>query len=211
MFKNQIAPPVVLNLLIANTVAYVATLVFGYQMVWGNFALFPVESPFFKLWQPLTYMFLHGDFSHMFFNMFALWMFGRTLEIEMGSKRFFIYYIVCGVGAAILQLLVSQIDLMSLTPYSQAWEDYVYMPTMGASGAVYGLLLAFGMLYPNATIYLLIPPIPLKAKWFVVIYGLLELGLIFLMPGDGIAHFAHLGGMLWGWMLLMWWKYRPRR
>lgn len=211
MFKNQIAPPVVLNLLIANTVAYVATLVFGYQMVWGNFALFPVESPFFKLWQPLTYMFLHGDFSHMFFNMFALWMFGRTLEIEMGSKRFFIYYIVCGVGAAILQLLVSQIDLMSLTPYSQAWEDYVYMPTMGASGAVYGLLLAFGMLYPNATIYLLIPPIPLKAKWFVIIYGLLELGLIFLMPGDGIAHFAHLGGMLWGWMLLMWWKYRPRR
>ena len=211
MFKNQIAPPVVLNLLIANTVAYVATLVFGYQMVWGNFALFPVESPFFKLWQPLTYMFLHGDFSHMFFNMFALWMFGRTLEIEMGSKRFFIYYIVCGVGAAILQLLVSQIDLMSLTPYSQAWKDYVYMPTMGASGAVYGLLLAFGMLYPNATIYLLIPPIPLKAKWFVVIYGLLELGLIFLMPGDGIAHFAHLGGMLWGWMLLMWWKYRPRR
>lgn len=211
MFKNQIAPPVVLNLLIANTVAYVATLVFGYQMVWGNFALFPVESPLFKLWQPLTYMFLHGDFSHMFFNMFALWMFGRTLEIEMGSKRFFIYYIVCGVGAAILQLLVSQIDLMSLIPYSQAWEDYVCMPTMGASGAVYGLLLAFGMLYPNATIYLLIPPIPLKAKWFVVIYGLLELGLIFLMPGDGIAHFAHLGGMLWGWMLLMWWKYRPRR
>ena len=203
-------PPVVLNLLIANAVAFLAMMLLDRVTIMENFALFPVESPFFKVWQPITYMFLHADFSHLFFNMFALWMFGRGLEWEMGAKRFLLYYFVCGVGAAAIQLLMAEIDLSNLAQGSLNYYHYLWTPTLGASGAVFGLLLAFGMLHPNATIMLLIPPIPMKAKWFVLIYGLIE--LVFGMSGrmDSVAHFAHLGGMFWGWLLLMWWKHRAR-
>jgi membrane associated rhomboid family serine protease len=170
-----------------------------------------MPSPFFKIWQPVTYMFMHGDFSHLFFNMFALWMFGRGLEQELGTKRFLTYYLVCGIGAGLVQLGVAQIDLMRLSEASILYQSYLCTPTVGASGAVFGLLLAFGMLHPNATIMLLIPPIPMKAKWFVIIYGLLE--LLFGVSGkmDSVAHFAHLGGMFWGWLLLIWWRYRDSR
>ena len=210
-FQNQMSQsPAVFNLLIANTVAYLATMLLSNETIYGLFALFPIESPFFKIWQPVTYMFLHGGFSHLFFNMFALWMFGRGLEQEMGTKRFLIYYFVCGVGAALAQIGMAEIDIANTNSMSELMA-YLCTPTVGASGAVFGLLLAFGMLHPNATIMLLIPPIPMKAKWFVVVYGLIELLLIILSPNDGIAHFAHLGGMFFGWLLLLWWQRRDRQ
>ena len=201
-------PPAVQNLLIANCVVFLAMMLLDENRIYELFALFPVPSRWFEIWQPVTYMFMHGDFSHLFFNMFALWMFGRGLEQELGTKRFLIYYLVCGIGAAFVQLGTAQIDLMRLSEASIAYQQYLCTPTVGASGAVFGLLLAFGMLHPNATIMLLIPPIPMKAKWFVIIYGLIE--LIFGVSGrmDSVAHFAHIGGMFWGWLLLMWWKYQ---
>lgn len=201
-------PPAVMNLLIANLVAFLAMLLLDKAWIIWHFALFPAESPFFEWWQPLTYMFLHADFSHLLFNMFALWMFGRGLEWEMGTRRFLLYYVVCGVGAALIQLLMVQIDLAGLEFGSEQYFEYLWTPTLGASGAVFGLLLAFGMLHPNATIMLLIPPIPMKAKWFVIIYGLIE--LFFGVTGNmsNVAHFAHLGGMFWGWLLLMYWRYK---
>ena len=201
--------PVVYNLLIANVVAYMATMLLDTNDVYGLFALFPIGSPFFEVWQPVTYMFLHGGFSHIFFNMFALWMFGRGLEEEMGSRRFLIYYFVCGVGAALVQLGMAEVDIMNMNTQYEVW-NYMLTPTVGASGAVFGLLLAFGMLHPNATIMLLIPPIPMKAKWFVVIYGVIELLLIIFQAQDGIAHFAHLGGMFWGWLLMLLWQRKDR-
>lgn len=204
-------PPAVQNLLIANCVVFLAMTLLDKIRIYELFALFPVPSPFFEIWQPVTYMFMHGDLSHLFFNMFALWMFGRGLEQELGTKRFLIYYLVCGIGAGLVQLGMAQIDLMRLPETSLAYQQYLWTPTVGASGAVFGLLLAFGMLHPNATIMLLIPPIPMKAKWFVIIYGLLE--LFFGVSGrmDSVAHFAHIGGMFWGWLLLMWWKYQNNR
>lgn len=154
---------------------------------------------------------MHGGFSHLFFNMFSLWMFGRTLELEMGWKRFLIYYMVCGVGAALFQMGIAQIDLMNLGVGTMAWVNYMSIPTVGASGAIFGLLLAFGMMHPNAIISLIFPPISMKAKWFVVVYGALELLLGVSGTMDNVAHFAHLGGMFWGWLLLMWWRSRDRK
>lgn len=204
-------PPVVMNLIIINVLVYMATfLTDKTYFVIENFALFPAESPFFEIWQPFTYMFMHAkDLTHIFFNMFSLWMFGRTLENEMGWKRFLIYYLVCGVGAGLVQLGIAQIDLNHIGADLSERIEYLCTPTVGASGSIFGLLLAFGMMYPNATIMLLIPPIPMKAKWFVIIYGVIEL-ILGVSGGGGIAHFAHLGGMFWGWLLLMWWARRDR-
>jgi len=189
-------PPVVLNLIIINALMLLATelLPVGNRIV-GALALFNVESPLFHSYQLVTYMFLHGGFSHLFFNMFALWMFGRTLEYELGSKRFLTYYMVCGIGAALIQYFTAL-----------AFGE-LPMSLVGASGAVMGLLLAFGVMHPNAVIMLLIPPIPMKAKWFVIIYGVIELFLGWRGVGN-VAHFAHVGGMLWGFLLLHWWKQR---
>ncbi|MBP3317099.1 MAG: rhomboid family intramembrane serine protease [Alistipes sp.] len=208
-YQQRMTPPVVKNLIIANCVALLATelLPFGNEII-SRFALFNIESPLFHSYQIFTYMFLHGGISHLFFNMFALWMFGRQLEIELGSQRFFIYYMVCGVGAALLQLGVGYAEyahaIGAVGEYGAI--PLLRVPTVGASGAVYGLLLAFGVLHPNNTIMLLFPPIAMKAKWFVVAYGLLE--LFFGISGyqAGVAHFAHLGGMLWGLALLYWWR-----
>ncbi len=189
-FKNM-TPPMVFNLLIINALGLMATTLF--PMLNYYLGLLPLHSGFMP-WQVVTYMFLHGNLSHLFFNMFALWMFGRTLEMRLGSKRFITYYLVCGVGAALLQLAVGLI--------------YPGGITVGASGAVYGILLAFGVLYPNHTIMLLIPPIPIKAKYFVILYGVLELYLGWRNnPLDNVAHFAHLGGMIWGFLLLYYWKF----
>ena len=164
-------------------------------------ALWPVGSGFFTPWQLLSYGFLHGSFNHLFFNMFAVWMFGTPLERSWGSQRFLTYYGVCVVGAGIIQLLV------------QLFEGGIY-PTIGASGGVFGLLLAYGVMWPNNRIFLIFFPVPIQAKWFVLIYGGIELlfGVTRAMPG--IAHFAHLGGMIfgavllykWGWRLGMTWK-----
>ena len=171
-------PPVVLNLIIINALMLLATelLPVGNRIV-GALALFNVESPLFHSYQLVTYMFLHGGFSHLFFNMFALWMFGRTLEYELGSKRFLTYYMVCGIGAALIQYFTAL-----------AFGE-LPMSLVGASGAVMGLLLAFGVMHPNAVIMLLIPPIPMKAKWFVIIYGVIELFLGWRGVGN-VAHFA---------------------
>ncbi len=188
-------PPVVKNLLIINLLVFMATAMLPVGdriMEYGALAL---GSPWFHTYQYITYMFLHSSFEHLFFNMFALWMFGRTLEYRLGSQRFLVYYIACGVGAALIQwgvaLLLGELPLF----------------LVGASGAVMGLLLAFGVLYPNATIMLLIPPIPMKAKWFVILYGLIELFLGWRGVGQ-VAHFAHVGGMVWGFLLLHYWRRR---
>lgn len=196
------------NLLLANILIFVAQAMLPRfeNMILENFALFPWHSPFFKIWQPITYMFLHGNLTHLLFNMFALWMFGRQIEYDLGTKRFVTFYFVTGVGAALLNMLVSYIT-MSVTHSPEVIMQTLATPTVGASGAVFGLLLAFGMIHPNERIMLLIPPIPIKAKWFVVIYGVLEL---FMGIGnfDNVAHFAHLGGMLFGFFLLLYWKKR---
>ena len=163
--------------------------------------LWPLESGVFAPYQLVSYGFLHGSFNHLFFNMFAVWMFGTPLERSWGSRRFATYYLVCVVGAAIIQLLV------------QLFEGGVY-PTIGASGGVFGLLLAYGVMWPENRIFLIFLPVPIKAKWFVLIYGGIELMLGFTRAMPGIAHFAHLGGMIygavllykWGWRLGMTWK-----
>ena len=222
IFKTHTStPPVVLNLIIANVVVFLAMKLYDSNMMYTNFAMFNVDfrclgeadMTLFKPWQPFTYMFMHSavDFSHLFFNMFSLWMFGRTLELEMGWKRFLIYYMVCGVGAALFQMGVAQIDLAHLEIGSKAWYVYMSTPTVGASGAIFGLLLAFGLLHPNALISLIFPPITLKAKWFVVIYGVLELLLGVTGSMANVAHFAHLGGMFWGWLLLLLWRHQARK
>lgn len=159
-------------------------------------ALWPLESGMFYPWQVVTYAFLHGDFAHLFFNMFAVWMFGTQLERAWGMQRFTIYYATCVVGAAAIQILVQQ------------FEGGIY-PTIGASGGVFGLLLAYGAMWPKNKIFLIFLPIPIEARWFVLLYGAAELlfGVTRTMPG--IAHFAHLGGMIFGAILLYRWGWRP--
>lgn len=199
-------PPVVKNLIIVNILIYIATTLLPSvnsflaqycQLYWFT-AVNKLGQPLFHSWQYITYMFLHGGFSHLFFNMFALWMFGRTLEMRLGPQRFLTYYVVCGVGAALIQMLV-------------AWLTHdLGIVLIGASGAVMGLLLAFGVMYPNSQIFVFPLPFPIKAKWFVMGYAVLE--LIYGATGYdlGVAHFAHVGGMLWGWMLLIYWKHRRK-
>jgi membrane associated rhomboid family serine protease len=197
---NSAIPTVIFALLIANG------LIFALQQVvpaaFYSFALWPLGSPppypEFRPWQLLSYGFLHDGLGHIFFNMFGLWMFGRDLERIMGAQRFLIYFLTCVGGAGIIQLIVAALH----------GDTY---PTIGASGGVFGLLLAYGMAFPNNTVMLLFPPIPMKAKYFVLVYGLLELylGVSGLTPG--VANFAHLGGMLFGYLLLRYWQQGRRR
>lgn len=190
---RSFAPPVVLNLIIVNCLVLMATRLFNFEFIYRYFALWGLETQYFKAYQVVTYMFMHANINHLFFNMFSLWMFGRTLEHVMGQKRFLTYYMVCGIGAGLIQLAISS-------------GSTALVPTVGASGSIFGLLLAFGVMFPNQIIMLLIPPIPIKAKWFVMIYGVLELFLGVGGYQPGVAHFAHLGGMIWGYLLLMYWK-----
>ncbi|MDN3516789.1 rhomboid family intramembrane serine protease [Aquisalimonas lutea] len=174
------------------------------------FALWPLGSPDtvmttmgmervppFQVWQLLTYGFLHGGTLHLLVNMFALWMFGVALENLWGSRRFAVYFLVCVVGAGLIQLVVAT---------GAAAEGNVY-PTVGASGGVFGILLGFGMMFPNERIMLLIPPIPMKAKYFVVAYGAFELWAGMTGTLAGVAHFAHLGGMVFGLLLILYWRH----
>jgi membrane associated rhomboid family serine protease len=192
-------PPVTRLLLFSNVAIFVLQYLTG-PLLLGPFALWPPASaqypgaPGFQLWQVLTYGFLHGSLTHLFFNMFALYMFGGEIERLLGTQRFVTYYLVCVVGAAIAQLLV--ISNVNTPP----------VPTVGASGGVFGLLLAFGMTFPQRRIMLLFPPIPMPAWLFVTLYGLLELYLGVTGSGQGVAHFAHLGGMVAGFFLLMRWR-----
>ena len=173
----------------------------------------------FKPFQLLTYMFMHGNFSHLFFNMFALWMFGNTLENIWGPKRFLLYYVLCGLGAGLLQEGVQYIEYITRLSHYQSvnmggtivpMAQYLnWMTTVGASGAIYGLLLAFGMMFPNSMIYLYFF-VPIKAKWFVIGYAVIELLSGVFSSGDQVAHFAHLGGMLVGLIIILIWKRKGR-
>lgn len=206
-------PPVIKNLVIINSLVLLATYLTG-DFMYEKFSLFYFESPLFKPYQLVTHMFMHGGFMHLFFNMYALIIFGVALEQVWGSKKFFLYYMVTGLGAALLHSLVLYIDASSLINAVQAGDQIAVQkldalmrtPTVGASGAVYGVLLAYGMLFPNNVLQLIFPPIALKAKWFVLIFGAIELALGVSNTGGNIAHFAHLGGMIFGYFLIIYWK-----
>jgi membrane associated rhomboid family serine protease len=206
MFSNL--PPITKALLLANGLLFVLQLLLG-NATFEPFMLWPLgDSGFdafapgqnFMPWQLLTYGFLHGSFAHAAFNMLALLMFGAPLEYTWGNRRFLAYYLVCVAGAGLLQLIVGSWAV------AQGAQPY---PTIGASGGVFGLLLAYGMLFPNQRVMLLIPPIPMKARTLVIVYGLIELMLGFSGLQPGVAHFAHLGGMLFGWLLIRYWRGQP--
>ncbi len=254
-------PPIVKNLLILNVLlfAFKSILVSQGIDLTQYLGLFYFKSEFFRPHQFVTHMFMHADLTHLFFNMFALWMFGKVLESVWGSKRFLVYFTVTGLGAAFLHTFVNWITMSKIlnsaqlildnpTPdgfdffvtdhfneyYNQLYEfisnwsdnpsypayisqsgEYISqllhhridIPTVGASGAVFGVLLAFGMLFPNTQLMLLFPPIPIKAKYFVIGYGVIELfAAVLNQPGDNIAHFAHLGGMIFGFILIKYWN-----
>jgi membrane associated rhomboid family serine protease len=212
MFRNL--PPVTKNLLIINVICIFADYVFRkYGIDFTHiFGLHYILAPDFRIWQPLTYMFMHANFSHIFFNMFAVMMFAPALEERWGSKRFLIYYLVTGLGAAVMQEIVWAMQLQSLLssvdPLTFA-NLANHVVTIGASGAVFGILLAFGWLFPDVRMFIMFIPIPIRARTLVVVYALIELfaGLV-PTAGDNVAHFAHLGGMVFGWLLILWWRYR---
>lgn len=189
--------PVTTVLIVANVAMYLIQ-----QMYWEptmyRLALWPWDTPLFHVWQLVSYAFLHGNLPHVALNMFALYMFGPEIETLLGPRRFLVYYFVCVIGAALLNVLVGVLT------------DAPLAPTVGASGGVFGLLLAFGMAFPHRRLMLLFPPIPMPAWLFVTLYGLVE--LVFGVTGtlQGVAHFAHLGGMLAGFGLLMYWRYARR-
>lgn len=205
-FISQI-PTVTKNLVAINILMFIATLINENFMV-ANFAMFYPASPFFKPWQILTHMFMHGGFWHIFFNMYSLLMFGSILERSLGPKKYLIFYFVTGLGAVALHTGVEwmQARVFIANGIAQAYQQLLVTPTLGASGAIYGVLIGFAMLYPQARLMLIFPPIPVKAKWLVIIFAVIE--LVFGINGiqGGVAHFAHLGGMLFGWLLIRWWR-----
>jgi membrane associated rhomboid family serine protease len=184
-------------LILANVGVFILQYLVG--GVVGMFELWPLQSGLFRPWQVLTYGFMHGSLSHIFFNMFAVFMFGSEVERLFGAKRYLIYYLTCVVGAALMHLIV--VSFAHLPPY----------PTIGASGGVFGLLLAFGMAYPHRKLMLIFPPIPMPAWLFVTLYGVIELYLGVTQTASGIAHFAHLGGMATGFVLIRYWQAQRRK
>ena len=195
--------PVVKNLVIINVLVFLAQSAMpGLEpLLMGHYPL----GANFEPWQVITHMFMHGSLTHIFFNMFALVVFGSALERAWGSKRFLQYYMLCGIGAFFMYEATVGYEILKLT--ESLSYDGVAGRVVGASGCVYGLLLGFGMLFPNTELILLFPPIPIKAKYFVIIYGLIELSLAMSnSPGDNVAHVAHLGGMLFGFLLIKQWQ-----
>lgn len=215
-------PAMTKNLLVINVLAYLATWVLQRSGVDLNALLglhFFMASDF-RVYQFLTYMFLHGSFTHILFNMFALWMFGSVIERVWGPKKFLFYYIVCGVGAGIVQELVQYgsyvaqgldaYEYVNMGGAQIAMDSYINLwTTIGASGAVYGILLAFGMIFPNERLFIIPIPFPIKAKWLILGYIVIELFSAMSGPGDGVAHMAHLGGMLFGFLLIRYWQKHP--
>ena len=216
-------PVVTKNLLIINVLMFIATFVFQRTGVDLNemLGLHFFKASNFSVYQIVTYMFMHGGWTHLFFNMFALWMFGCVVENVWGQKKFLFYYISCGIGAGILQEFVQYISYFVIDGIDN--YNYVNMSgvritvdeflnqltTVGASGAIYGILLAFGMLFPEERIVIFPLPIPVKAKWFVCGYAVIELFSALGTSGDGVAHFAHLGGMLFGLLMILYWRKHP--
>ena len=215
-------PTMTKNLLVVNVLAFIATFVFersGIDLTKLLGLHFFLGSEF-HIYQFVTYMFLHGGFTHILFNMFALWMFGSVIERVWGSKKFLFYYICCGIGAGFTQELVQYItySMEDLATYQYVNAGGVQMTTdayinlwttIGASGAVYGILLAFGMIFPNERLFIIPFPFPIKAKWLIVGYIAIELFSAMSGPGDGVAHMAHLGGMLFGFLLIRYWQQHP--
>ncbi|MBQ6574279.1 MAG: rhomboid family intramembrane serine protease [Bacteroidales bacterium] len=210
-------PPVVKNLIMINVLMYLITAITG-NFMYENFALFYFKSPFFKPYQLVTHMFMHGGFTHILFNMYTLYIFGCVLERVWGSQKFLFYYFVTGIGAALLHMGVMYLQLRGYIADFNAGDMFaqssiqsiLVTPTVGASGAIYGLLLAYGMLFPDNIMQLIFPPVALKAKWFVIIFGALELLLGLSGRGGDVAHFAHLGGMIFGFFLILYWKKNNR-
>ena len=210
------------NLLVVNVLAFIATFVFersGIDLTRLLGLHFFLASEF-HIYQFITYMFLHGGFTHILFNMFALWMFGSVIERVWGPKKFLFYYICCGVGAGFTQELVQYItySMEDIAAYQYVNAGGVQMSTdayinlwttIGASGAVYGILLAFGMIFPNERLFIIPFPFPIKAKWLILGYIAIELFSAMSGPGDGVAHMAHLGGMLFGFLLIRYWQKHP--
>lgn len=224
MFRN--IPIVTKNLLIINVLVYLlASMVqLGGRSLtdWGALHFFMASD--FHLYQFITYQFLHGGFTHLFFNMFALWMFGCVIENVWGPKKFIFYYIFCGVGAGLCQEFVQYISFAADGLTSLSSEQVLNVngqrlmtvdqimnlsSTIGASGAVYGILLAFGMTFPNERIFIFPIPIPIKAKWLVAVYAIIEFVSAMSSVGDGVAHMAHVGGMLFGFLLILFWRKHP--
>jgi membrane associated rhomboid family serine protease len=200
--------PVIPALLIINGILFLLEMTTAGRQLIDLFALWPLGSgssmldgaaPGFQVWQLVTYSFLHGGVFHLLVNMYALWLFGSRMEMVWGSKAFLIYYFVCVIGAGLIQLLVASQSSVAGTVY----------PTIGASGGVFGLLLAFGITFPNERLMLLFPPVAMPAKWFVLIYGAIELYFGVTGSVTGVAHFAHLGGMLFGYLLIRYWRSHP--
>lgn len=224
-------PVAVRNIIIVNIVIMLATM-FKESMMVEKFALWFPESPYFEWWQPVTHLFMHGGFFHLFFNMYALYIFGSVLERVWGPKKFLLFYFVTGIGAALVHMGVQWIEYsnaLSIVGIDSAEamsyadilvkngegmvpigfdliQNVYFVPTVGASGAIYGVLMGYAMLYPDSIMTLMFPPVSMKAKWFVLIFAGLELVLGVVATGSGIAHFAHLGGLIFGFLLIMYWK-----
>ncbi len=225
-------PLVTKNLIIINVLCFFGAIVAEKYGINLNDALglHYFESEKFRLYQLITYMFMHSGFEHIFFNMFAVWMFGRILETVWGPQRFLFYYVLCGIGAGLVQEVTQYFefipymaDMAQLSAYAPEaivpingvshtagqwlvmYERVISVPTVGASGAVYAILMAFGMMFPNQEIFIFPLPMPIKAKWLIIGYFVIELGMG-IMGNDGIAHFAHLGGMIFGFLLIMYWR-----
>ena len=206
-------PTATRNIIIINVLVMIMTSLNG-DFMYEKFALFYPTSPFFRWWQPVTHMFMHGGFWHLFFNMYTLYFFGRVLEDRWGAKKFLIFYFVTGLGAALVHTGVEWLQMHTwmsqVAEGSLVAQQKIHIlkmtPTVGASGAIYGVLMGFAMLYPDALMSLIFPPITLKAKWFVLIFGGIELLTGVTGVGGGIAHFAHLGGLIFGYLLIIYWK-----
>lgn len=215
-------PSITKNLLIINVLAFFATWVFEKQGLdlTATFGLHFFMAKDFSFYQLVTYLFMHGSFMHLFFNMFAVWMFGTVMERVWGAKRFLIYYLVCGIGAGIIQEGVQYInyanenlaayDFVMTSSGRITTEAYLNLwTTVGASGAVYAILLAFGMTFPNERMFIIPFPFPIKAKWLIGGFIVIEVWSALNTPGDGIAHMAHLGGTLFGFLLIRYWRKHP--
>lgn len=223
-------PAAVRNIIIVNILVMIVALMRESFMI-EKFALYFPASPYFEWWQPVTHLFMHGSILHLFFNMYALYIFGTVLERVWGAKKFLVFYFVTGLGAALVHMGVQWLEYSNAlktfgltaaqaselsgdialsiemgAKYIPVWSSTLFTPTVGASGAIYGVLMGYAMLYPDSIMRLIFPPVAMKAKWFVLIFAGLELLLGMSSTGTGIAHFAHLGGLIFGFILIMYWK-----
>ena len=206
-------PPVTKNIILINFFVYIFTELRP-EFMYEYFSLFYPSSQYFHWWQPVTHMFMHGGFWHIFFNMYTLFLFGAVLERMWGPKKFLLFYFVTGLGAAGLHIGVQALQVAHLqaqlaagvSTAAAALGSLYSIPTVGASGAIYGLLVGYAMLFPDSRLTLLFPPVTLSAKWMVIIFIIIELTTGVFGRMTDIAHFAHLGGALFGWLMILYWK-----